>query len=141
MQHIAAILSGALFGAGVVISDMVNPGRVKAFLTISPDWDPTLAFVMAGALVPMAIAWFVADRVQKPAFADSFDLITPAGITPSLIFGSVIFGLGWGLVGYCPGPALAALLFEPWSAGIFIVSMLAGMLFRQYGLARPWPCN
>ena len=130
MTLVFALLSGLLFGGGLVVSDMINPARVLGFLTIGPDWDPTLAFVMAGAMAPMFVAWIVSKQMGKPIAAPKFSIPSRSDITPSLIGGSILFGIGWGLVGFCPGPALAALVFEPYVAGVFVASMLAGMYLR-----------
>ncbi len=131
MRILIAFISGLLFGVGLTLSDMINPARVLAFLDISSGaWDPTLAFVMAGALVPMAIAWQIAGRRQTSGTGP--DLPRPAsGIDRSLIRGAALFGAGWGLVGFCPGPAVSALIPAGWPAALFVVAMIAGMALAQ----------
>ncbi|MBB5659340.1 DUF6691 family protein [Brevundimonas halotolerans] len=131
MRLLIAILCGVLFGAGMIISDMVNPARVLAFLDVTGDWDPSLAFVMGGALIPSGLAYLIHRRMHAPVLADEFRVPASRLIDRPLIGGAILFGLGWGLVGLCPGPALAALTTASWQAAIFVVAMLAGMtLFR-----------
>lgn len=121
------MLSGMLFGAGLALGGMTNPARVRGFLDIFGAWDPTLAFVMGGAIFVMAIAWRIQRRMARPIFAEKFALPDSSDLTPRLIGGSAIFGVGWGIAGLCPGPGIAALVIEPASAALFLVSMLVGM--------------
>ncbi len=131
MRLLIAILCGVLFGAGMIVSDMVNPARVLAFLDVTGDWDPSLAFVMGGALIPSGLAYLIHRRMHAPMLAEEFNVPTSRRIDRPLIGGAMLFGLGWGLVGLCPGPALAALTTASWQAAIFVVAMLTGMtLFR-----------
>lgn len=131
MRLFIAVVCGLLFGAGMVVSDMVNPARVLAFLDVTGDWDPSLAFVMGGALIPSGIAYVIHHRMHAPVLAEEFNVPTSRVIDRPLIGGAVLFGLGWGLVGLCPGPALAALTTASWQAAIFVVAMMGGMtLFR-----------
>jgi uncharacterized membrane protein YedE/YeeE len=128
MKTIApALLSGLLFGAGLAISGMGDPARVQAFLDLFGNWDPTLAFVMGGAMFPMAIAWIIQKRMPQPLACDSFDLPGTTLLDRKLVLGAVMFGVGWGIGGLCPGPAVADLAIAPASAGIFVAAMLAGM--------------
>jgi uncharacterized membrane protein YedE/YeeE len=128
MQVLLSLLAGALFGAGLMVSDMIDPARVRAFLDIaSGAWDPTLAFVMGGAMVPMLIAWRVAARMRAPACGGGFPARPAGRIDARLLGGAALFGLGWGLVGFCPGPALAALTLGGWPVALFVVAMLTGM--------------
>ncbi|MDH3687348.1 MAG: YeeE/YedE family protein [Myxococcales bacterium] len=117
-----AAISGLLFGAGLTVSQMTNPAKVMAFLDVTGSWDPTLAFVMGGALLVSAIA----VRVEKRRSADS-QPSPSASIDARLLSGAVLFGLGWGLAGFCPGPALAALATGSGEVLLFVVSMIAGM--------------
>ena len=130
MRALVALVSGALFGLGLIVSDMVNPARVLGFLDLgaipSGGWDPTLAFVMAGALVPMALAWRLTAARAAPVCGGTFPG-RPGGIDRRLIGGAAVFGLGWGLVGFCPGPALTALGTGRMEALIFTAAMVAGM--------------
>lgn len=121
------LVSGSLFGAGLALGGMTDPARVRGFLDIFGDWDPTLAFVMGGAVLVMAIAWRFRERMAHPLFAEKFYLPDRSDLTGRLIGGSALFGVGWGIAGLCPGPGIAALVIEPASAAIFVFSMLAGM--------------
>ena len=126
-QYFPPLVSGTLFGAGLALGGMTDPARVRGFLDIAGNWDPTLAFVMGGAVIVMAIVWRIQRFMARPVFADSFSLPDRSDLTPKLVGGSALFGIGWGIAGLCPGPALAALVIEPLSAAVFIVAMLAGM--------------
>lgn len=121
------LLSGTLFGAGLALGGMTNPERVRGFLDLFGDWDPTLAFVMGGAVIVMAIAWRFREHIDHPLFAEKFSLPDRSDLTGRLIFGSALFGIGWGIAGLCPGPGIAALVIEPASAAIFVAAMIAGM--------------
>jgi hypothetical protein len=121
------LAAGTIFGAGLTIGGMTDPARVRGFLDLFGDWDPTLAFVMGGAVLVMAAAWAVQRRMQRPAFAEGFSLPDRNDLTPRLIGGSALFGIGWGIAGLCPGPGFAALAIAPGSAAIFLAAMLAGM--------------
>ena len=127
-----ALIGGLLFGAGLAHSGMSDPARVHAFLDLlGGAWDPTLAFVMGGAIVPMAIAWLIRRWLDRP-FADTrFSLPGTTGITPALIGGSILFGIGWGIAGLCPGPAVADLAIAPLPAAIFVLAMLGGMILQR----------
>lgn len=127
MRILVSLLSGLLFGLGLTVSDMIDPARVLGFLRVaSGAWDPTLAFVMGGALVPMAIAWLLARRLNAPAFGGSFPEPASARIDARLLGGAALFGAGWGLVGFCPGPAFAALTQGGVPVLIFVAAMLVG---------------
>ena len=127
-RTVSALLIGLLFGAGLAVSGMMNPAKVLGFLDVAGDWDPTLALVMAGALIVALPVTLVARRRSRPLLAERFDMPTRRMIDVPLIAGSALFGLGWGLVGFCPGPAFAALATGLWQPGLFVVAMLAGML-------------
>ena len=129
---ILALVSGTLFGSGLAISGMMDPSRVRGFLDIFGAWDPTLAFVMGGALLVMAFAWLIQRGLSKPVFASEFNLPATQTIDAKLIGGAVLFGIGWGLAGLCPGPAIGALIIAPLSAGIFVISMVAGMALHRF---------
>lgn len=121
------LVSGALFGAGLALGGMTDPARVRGFLDLFGAWDPTLAFVMGGAVLVMAIAWRIQPKLAQPLFAERFSLPDRSDITVKLVLGSALFGIGWGVAGLCPGPAVAALVIKPGSAAIFVATMLAGM--------------
>ncbi len=126
------LLSGIVFGAGLALGGMTDPARVRGFLDLFGDWDPTLAFVMGGAVIVMVVAWRIQPRLAHPLFSESFALPTRTDLTPKLIGGSALFGIGWGIAGLCPGPGIAALVIEPVSAAIFVVAMLAGMALVHF---------
>ena len=132
MKQIAiALIAGAVFGAGLAFSGMSDPARVQGFLDLLGNWDPTLAFVMGGALIPMTIAWMFQRRLRRP-FADAkFSLPGTSKIDPKLGFGAVLFGMGWGVSGLCPGPAVADLAINPAPALAFVAAMLAGMIAHR----------
>jgi uncharacterized membrane protein YedE/YeeE len=133
---LASLGTGALFGAGLALSDMVNPGRVLGFLDLAGLWDPSLAFVMGGAIVPMAIAYFFSRRMGSPLLDKRFFIPENRILDRQLILGAVLFGIGWGLVGLCPGPALAGLMFGSWQLWLFVAAMLAGMMIHRLAINR-----
>ena len=121
-------LFGILFGAGLQLGGMTDPERVRGFLDIFGNWDPTLAFVMGGALIVMAIAWRIHSRMDRPFLADRFSLPDRSDLTPRLLAGASLFGIGWGLAGLCPGPGIASLFIAPMEALVFLSGLVAGML-------------
>lgn len=127
-DNVVALASGTIFGAGLALGGMTDPARVRGFLDLFGAWDPTLAFVMGGAVMMMALAWLVQRRMQRPLFASAFALPNRSDLTPRLVGGSALFGVGWGIAGLCPGPGFAALAIDAPSAAIFIATMLAGMM-------------
>lgn len=128
LRIVTAVAAGLLFGAGLTVSQMVNPAKVIGFLDVAGNWDPSLAFVLAGAVGTVALGFlFVRRRLSAPLFAAAFDPPSARGIDRSLVFGAVLFGIGWGLVGLCPGPALAALAIAPTKVALFVAAMLVGM--------------
>ena len=128
------LVSGMLFGAGLTLSGMTDPVRVRGFLDLFGNWDPTLAFVMGGAVAVMVVAWRIRTRMTKPLFGEKFSLPDRSDLDPQLLFGSALFGVGWGIAGLCPGPAIASLALSPGAVLPFIAAMLAGM-----ALHRAWP--
>ncbi len=131
IRLLIALAIGALFGAGLALSAMIDPARVLGFLDIAGRWDPTLAFVMGGALIPSAIAYRWRRVMDRPRLADDFAVPEAAPIDRRLMVGAVLFGVGWGLVGFCPGPALAALLLGGWPVLVFIAALVVGMVFHD----------
>lgn len=128
---IAALLSGAIFGAGLVISGMSNPHKVHNFLAIGPNWDPSLLVVMGAATITAFLGYRLIWRRRKPLYDEQFHIPDRRDIDRPLVIGALLFGLGWGIAGYCPGPALTALLIVP-SEGIwFVGAMLAGMVAQR----------
>lgn len=127
-----ALLSGLLFGAGLAISGMNDTRKVQGFLDVFGAWDLTLAFVMGGALlVATPVFYFILQR--KAPLADTrFHLPARRQITARLIVGSILFGAGWALIGYCPGPAIASLVYGYWQTAVFVVAMLLGALLARW---------
>src|SRR5690606_1932947 len=125
------LASGFLFGMGLTVSGMTDPQRVRGFLDVFGDWDPTLAFVMGGAVLVMALAWRVQARMAKPVFGEKFSLPDRSDLDPRLLAGAALFGTGWGVAGLCPGPAVASLALSPVHAIPFVTAMLAGMLVQK----------
>lgn len=132
MEKLTAMLAGLLFGAGVTVSGMVNPMKVQNFLDPFGDWDPTLAFVMAAALAVTYAGYQRVLKAPRPRFALAFVIPSLQGIDERLIGGAVVFGLGWGLTGFCPGPAIASLVFGYWPSVLFVLSMAAGMAIARH---------
>lgn len=128
MNALAAFTSGLVFGLGLLVSGMADPGKVKGFLDLAGAWDPSLAFVMGGAILVGFFAFrFAAGRAQS-FLGGALRLPTRRDIDLRLVAGSAVFGVGWGLAGYCPGPALVSLGAGQDKAVVFVVAMLAGML-------------
>jgi len=124
----AALLSGTIFGAGLTVAQMTNPAKVLAFLDISGAWDPSLALVMGAALAVSALAY----RMRAGSTAPQ-----STGIDARLLTGAALFGLGWGLAGFCPGPALAALITGSGQVALFVASMIAGMALHRFAVESP----
>ncbi len=123
----SALLSGLVFGTGLVISGMSNPAKVLNFLDVAGTWDPSLAFVMAGAVLLTSIGYRLVLKLPAPRFSASFVVPTRRDIDTPLVAGAAIFGLGWGLGGFCPGPAWTALPLGDAGTLAFVPAMLAGM--------------
>ncbi len=127
-RNLFAALAGGLFGTGLLISGMTDTIKVQGWLDIFGDWDPTLAFVMAGAMLPMTLAWRIAARMGRSRLGTPLPVTSDRRIGRNLMVGSVLFGMGWGLAGFCPGPALASLGSGGWGGLLFLSAMLAGMI-------------
>lgn len=123
-----AALSGGLFGAGLLVSGMTDTNKVQGWLDVFGAWDPTLAFVLGGAILPMILAWHLTTKRKVSLVGEPFPSKPSTKLDPNLIIGSLLFGAGWGLVGLCPGPAMASLSWGGLSGFAFILSMLGGML-------------
>lgn len=128
---IIIIASGILFGLGLSVSEMVNPARVLGFLNILGPWDPTLIFVMGGALTVAVPGFQYARLMHKPVLGMSFSMPGKKDLDKKLILGAVLFGIGWGLAGICPGPSLVALNAFDGRTVLFVVALLAGLLFHD----------
>jgi uncharacterized membrane protein YedE/YeeE len=134
MPIITAFVVGLVFGIGLIISGMTNPARIIGFLDIFGRWDPSLAFVMIGAIPVAFVGFRLAGARAAPVVEAAFHLPTATAIDWRLAGGSAIFGVGWGLGGFCPGPAITAIGFGLTQPLIFVVAMLAGMALVRYGL-------
>ncbi len=125
-QNIVALIAGLLFGAGLIISQMIDPVRSLGFFDVAGRWDPTLLFVLGGAVGVTLIAFRFVLRQPAPFFAPKFQLPTKTTIDRPLIVGSALFGVGWAIAGYCPGPGITALIFGSWNPVLFVGSMAVG---------------
>ncbi|MGR3637064.1 MAG: DUF6691 family protein [Shimia sp.] len=127
MQRLVlAFLAGGLFGAGLLISGMTDTTKVQGWLDVFGNWDPMFAFVMGGAIIPMAVAWLFTEG-RQPLVGGEFPAPADPKLGRNLILGSVLFGAGWGLASLCPGPAVASLSYGGWPHWVFFAAMLAGM--------------
>jgi len=131
MQTIVSLIAGLIFGYGLVLSGMSNPAKVMNFLDVAGAFDPSLIFVMLGAVVTTFIGYRFLWRLDRPLFTNEFQTSPKTDIDNRLVLGPVLFGVGWGLVGLCPGPALASLTFGGLSALIFFIAMLKGMIIAK----------
>lgn len=127
MSVITSLIAGLLFGLGLILSGMTNPEKVIGFLDISGQWDPSLMLVMLGALLVSFFAFRHAKSREKSLLNEAINLPTVQKIDRRLLIGSLLFGAGWGLAGYCPGPALSSLLSGDLAPVVFVLAMLAGM--------------
>ena len=127
MTAMTALLAGLLFGVGLMVSGMANPAKVRGFLDLAGTWDPSLAFVMAGAIAIGSVAFLVARRRRRSLLGLPMQLPASTAVTLRLVLGSAAFGIGWGLAGFCPGPALVALGAGYPKAVGFVAAMVAGM--------------
>jgi hypothetical protein len=131
-QNLVAVLAGLLFGFGLGLSQMVDRERVLGFLDVTGVWDPTLLFVLGGAVGVTVIAFRFVLRWPQPLLGQKFFLPTKTAIDRPLLVGAAIFGVGWGISGYCPGPGLTALVLGIWNPVLFVLAMLAGSLAFQW---------
>ena len=130
--NLTALVCGIIFGFGLCLSEMINPAVVIAFLDITGEWNPALLFVMAGALLTSVITFRFILKCSRPVCVSSFDIPQKKELDQPLIVGAVIFGIGWGLAGICPGPAVASLGLHIPQAGVFFISLLAGTALFQW---------
>lgn len=139
LRGLVALALGLLFGLGLIVSDMIQPAKVQGFLDVSGRWDASLSLVMGGALLVTLVAYPLILRRQRPLLAQHFDLPAARSIDASLLVGAALFGIGWGVSGFCPGPALVGVATGSRDALTFTAAMLAGMaLHRLYlELRRP----
>jgi hypothetical protein len=127
------VLAGAVFGAGLVISGMTQPAHIVHFLDPLDGWDPSLAFVMAGAVVTYGVAYAVIRRRARPWFDAGFHVPARAAVDARLVAGAAVFGIGWGLGGFCPGPGIVAAAGGSLGAIVFVLAMLAGLQLGRRG--------
>jgi uncharacterized membrane protein YedE/YeeE len=130
-DRFVAFLVGLLFGLGLILSGMTDPGKVQGFLDLAGAWDPSLAFVMGGAILVGLVAFTLARRRTTAFLGGAMHLPSNRAIDRPLVVGSLVFGIGWGLAGFCPGPALVSLGAGHWQALLFTVAMLAGMALHD----------
>jgi len=134
MNALAAFAAGLVFGIGLILSGMTDPGKVIGFLDLAGRWDPSLAFVMGGAILVGFFAFRLAGRRGRTFLGGALHLPTRRDIDARLVAGSAVFGIGWGLAGFCPGPALVAFGAGIDQAALFVGAMLAGMVIYDAGL-------
>lgn len=127
MRILVNFLVGLVFGAGLLVAGMSNPAKVLNFLDVFGSFDPSLAFVMGGAVAVAAIGFRLVLRRPRPLMAPAFDLPAKKSVDARLVAGAALFGIGWGLVGFCPGPAFTALAMLETGPFVFVAAMLAGM--------------
>jgi len=138
MRILIALLAGLIFGIGLIVGGMTNPAKVLAFLDITGDWDPSLAFVMMGAIAIGFFAFKSASKQSQSLLGLPMRLPDTRLIDLKLVIGAGLFGLGWGLAGFCPGPAVASVLIGGSAVWIFVASMLAGMLLFTLATRAGW---
>jgi hypothetical protein len=126
MNKLVSLISGIIFGIGLVISEMINPEKVLGFLDLFGNWDPSLAFVMIGALIVSSPLFHIIKKKEKPIFAENFNYSNNKSINNKLILGSAIFGTGWGLIGLCPGPAISSITLLDIHSITFVIAMFVG---------------
>jgi len=131
MNKIVSLFCGIIFGIGLVISEMINPAKVLGFLNLFGEWDPSLAFVMIGALVVSTPLFHLFKNKEKPIFSSSFSISNKKEIDKKLIIGSILFGAGWGLVGLCPGPAITSIALLNMSSVKFVIAMFVGFYIAK----------
>lgn len=129
---LAAFFSALLFGLGLGVSGMTLPSKVIGFLDVTGNWDPSLAFVMFGAIAVHSVTFRLIAKRESPLLTTKFQIPTNKDIDPKLIVGSLLFGAGWGLGGFCPGPALVSLVSGVPSVAVFVVSMIVGVYLHHF---------
>ena len=132
MQPLVSLVAGVVFGLGLAVADMTNPLKVLDFLDLAGNWDPSLAFVMGGAVLVTLVSFRFVLRRPVPLYGERFHLPTLTHLDRKLLGGAALFGIGWGLVGYCPGPALATLLSGNSETWLFVPAMLVGGAIQRW---------
>lgn len=136
MKAVAGLAAGLIFGLGLALSGMIDPGRVLGFLDVAGNWNPSLAFVLAGAVAISYLGFLATHRMSRPALAERYEIPSSTKIDLKLIGGAALFGIGWGLTGFCPGPGIASLSLGYTASFIFVPAMFVGMaLFKVTHLA------
>jgi uncharacterized protein len=135
--HLSMLLAGLIFGFGLALSGMTHASKVLGFLDVTGNWDPTLLFVMGGAVAVTAIAFRFVLRRRAPVLAEKFTLPTARHVDAPLVIGAALFGIGWGIGGYCPGPGVALLAAHGWETWVFIPSLLLGALLHRVFKSSP----
>ena len=130
LRPLAALAAGLTFGLGLALSGMLDPARVRGFLDVAGAWDPSLVFVLGGAVTVSGLGYALSRRLRGPVLETRFDLPARRRIDPPLVVGAALFGIGWGLSGFCPGPAVAALSTAAIPVLVFVAAMLAGMALQ-----------
>lgn len=136
MHNISGLIAGVLFGAGLVSAGMTDPNKVLAFLTLNQAWDPTLIFVLGSAVVVTFIGYRLVATRHAPLFDEDFHAPTSTLVDKRLLGGAAVFGLGWGITGFCPGPALVGLMTLDPRAAVFLVAFVAGLLIYERWFSR-----
>lgn len=131
MNFIISLVAGIIFGAGLLISGMMDPAKIIGFLDLFGEWDPTLIFVMGSALAITVPAYHFILKKERPLFSEGFSLANTQALDKPLVFGSAIFGIGWGLYGYCPGPGISSLGSLNMAGFVFVPCMLVGMFIAD----------
>lgn len=134
MNRVVEFLVGLLFGLGLILAGMTDPGKVRGFLDLGGAWDPSLAFVMGGAIAVGLVAFALARRRSTALLGGAMQLPGDRPIDRRLVVGSLVFGVGWGLAGFCPGPAIVAAAAGHVQAAVFTLAMLAGMAVHEFTL-------
>ena len=133
IQLAATVISGLIFGLGLAVSGMVNPAKITGFLDIAGDWDPSLALVLAGATGVTVVTFRYILKRERPILDRDFHLPTRTDVDSGLVVGAGLFGIGWGIVGFCPGPVYTTLLLGRWETWVFFAAMIAGMVSFHFG--------
>lgn len=136
MKIFSGLVAGLIFGLGLVVSGMANPAKVLNFLDLFGVWDPSLAFVMGGAIAIALPGFKIAGSRAKPLFAEIFQMPTKSEFDMPLIIGAIFFGIGWGIGGFCPGPAMTAIFFAAKGTFVFVPAMIIGMWIAKFAISR-----